>query len=79
MNSDRFRLAAVLAASAAFLAACDSRDCRDDRGQPVACRGGGGGSGGGFSKGSGGGESASSVSRGGFGGLAHAFGGGHGG
>jgi hypothetical protein len=83
MNSDRIRLAAVLAVSAAFLAGCDERDCRDPQGRPAPCQGGGGAYGGGghggfgFFRGMG--ERVGSVVRGGFGGIGEGFGGGHGG
>jgi hypothetical protein len=71
MALDRFRLAAVLAVSSAFLAGCGD-NCRDAQNHPVACRSGGGGGA------HGGGGDSGSVSRGGFGGGGDG-GGGHGG
>ncbi len=82
MDSHRFRLAAVLAVSSAFLASCDRNDCKDTQGRPVPCHGGGGGHGGSgtaFGSGGSGGDSASgAVSRGGFGGSGGGDGGGGG-
>ena len=81
MKSERITLAAVMAASAAFLVGCDNQNCKNAFGQPVSCRtpgavhsGGGffwGGANGGKSSGQ-----ADGVARGGFGGEG---GGGHGG
>ncbi len=77
MKFKRTRLAAVLAASASVLAACDRRDCRDQSGHPVPCPSGVGGGGHAFfGGGAGGGQSqAAGVSRGGFGGTGEGFGG----
>jgi hypothetical protein len=75
-------LAAVIAASAAFLAGCDrQRDCYDAAGNPVACqrssaRYGGYFAGGKFTRGrGGGGDVDTTVSRGGFGGEGASHGG----
>jgi hypothetical protein len=79
MRGVHIRLAAVLAASAAFIGACDRRDCHDQRGQPIGC-GDSTSSGHGFY---GGGNrdrgDAGAVARGGFGGTGDGGGGGEGG
>ncbi len=89
MKFDRAALATMLAVSAAALAGCEQKQCVDAKGKVVSntyCGGSGGGAGGGVHPGfffvpigrmggGFGGGSASTVSRGGFGGEA----GGHGG
>ena len=77
MVSERVRLAAVLAMSAAFASGCHSNNCRDAQGRAVRCGGmGGHGSGAFFGRGGVGGEGeASGVTRGGFGGTGEGVGG----
>jgi hypothetical protein len=62
-------LATVLAASAAFIAACDRQACHDEHGQPIACNTGHAGGHVGLFGGSGRGGDEGGVARGGFGGT----------
>jgi hypothetical protein len=66
VRGEHIRLATVLAASAAFLAACDRQICNDEHSQRIACDTTGHGSG--FHGGFGGGDDGA-VARGGFGGT----------
>lgn len=82
MASDRVKLAAVLAVSAAFLASCE-RNCRDPR--DPHCRSGGGAAHGAWFWGGGrplsgtGAAASEGVARGGFGATGEGVGGAHGG
>ncbi len=74
MSFDATRLAAVLAVSSAFLAACSDRSCHDAQGQAIACSSGGHGGVSAFGGGSGG-DQAGAAARGGFGGTGEGAGG----